>query len=214
LLWVGMSQAKVAFAIANSKFEGDFTQEELSNLQSNFQKWDKNSSGELELFELHQMYESAGQTVTHAELRAMISEVDIDASGGINYEEYLTIVLKQKKGILKKGSLGFIPENVDWSQFMAKVAKEHDASKDTGKKANLFEKVAVDQENEKLREAKIKKEQELRKAELEAKKKQKQKEEEIRRKIEEDERIAAEKEAERKAKVQSALQKKFGGGKS
>jgi len=209
--------AKATFAVANSHFDKDFSQEELTNLQSNFQKWDKNSSGELELFELHQMYESTGQSVTHAELRAMIAEVDIDASGGINYEEYLTVVLKQKKGILKKGALGFIPENVDWSQFMAKTAKEHDESRETGKKANLFEKVAVDQENDKLREAKIKKEQELKKAELEAKRKQKEEErkrkerdEEIRKKIEEDERIAAQKEAERKVKVQAALQKKFG----
>jgi len=206
-----MTQAKVAFAIAHSRFENEFSQDELTNLQSNFQKWDKNSSGELELFELHQMYEASGQSVTHAELRAMIAEVDIDASGGINYDEYLTVVLKQKKGILKKGSLGFMGENVDWSQFMAKVAKEHDASKETGKKANLFEKAAVDQENDKLREAKIKKEQELKRAEMEAKRKQKQKEEEIRKKIEEDERIAAEKEAERKIKVQAALKNKFGG---
>ncbi len=55
---------------------------------------------------------------------------------------------------------------------MAVAAKQHDTSKDTGRKANVFEQQAVDQTNDKLKEAEIKKKQDIRRQELEEKRKQ------------------------------------------
>ena len=64
-------------------------------------KYDKNKSGELELFELNIMYEELGNPRTNLELRALIAEADTSNSGGIDYREFLNVLLKDKKGITK-----------------------------------------------------------------------------------------------------------------
>jgi hypothetical protein len=50
------------------------------------------------------------------------------------YRDYLTILLKDKKGQLKGGFGGFTQT----------VFKHHDESKETGKKANVFEQKAAE----------------------------------------------------------------------
>lgn len=70
------------------------------------------------------MYESRGETKTHVELRKLIDEANQTEKvkkEGITYQAYLSILLKDKKGLLKES----------WGSF-AVVAKTHDAAKKTG----------------------------------------------------------------------------------
>jgi len=157
----------------------DFTQEELTKFRESFTRYDLDHNGQLEVFELHQMYESMGETKTNMQLLALIKEADQTAKGGIDYREYLSILLKDKKGLLKG----------EWGSFSKIAFKEHDTSKDTGRKANIFEQKAKQQAEDQQKAEKIRKQAELRK------------------KVQQEEKESAKKEAERKAKVAENLAK-------
>eukprot|EP00026_Physarum_polycephalum_P020496 Phypoly_transcript_23108.p1 GENE.Phypoly_transcript_23108~~Phypoly_transcript_23108.p1 ORF type:complete len:121 (+),score=38.04 Phypoly_transcript_23108:141-503(+) len=108
-----------------------------------------------------------GETKTNLELRALIAEADTTNSGGIDYREFLAVLLKDKKGISKG----------PWKGFTVGVGKVHDESKDTGKKANFFEQEIAKQKGDPLEEEKRKiAAEEKRKAEAEAERKRKVKE--------------------------------------
>ena len=47
------------------------------------------------------MYEEMKQPKTNLQLRALIQEADTSNSGGIDYREFLNVLLKDKKGISK-----------------------------------------------------------------------------------------------------------------
>eukprot|EP01100_Stratorugosa_tubuloviscum_P007285 TRINITY_DN3049_c0_g1_i1.p1 TRINITY_DN3049_c0_g1~~TRINITY_DN3049_c0_g1_i1.p1 ORF type:complete len:196 (-),score=113.85 TRINITY_DN3049_c0_g1_i1:70-657(-) len=164
----------------------EFTSEELQSFRECFRKYDLDSNGQLEVFELHQLFESLGETKTNAELVQLINDADQSAKGGIDYREFLSVMLKAKKGLLK-GSAGL-------SALARIVAKQHDESKETGKKANVFEQKAADQANDRIREEEIKRQAEVRKKQAELKKK-----------LAQEEREAAEREVERKRKVAEGL---------
>jgi len=157
----------------------EFTEEETKAFRENFLTYDLDKNGILEVFELHQMFESVGDTKTNAELLQIIKEADQTAKGGIDYREYLSILVKYKKGQLHSSL---------WGDFV-KIAKQHDTSKETGKKANVFEQKAAELANEQQQEAKIKAQA--------AKRKQ----------LQTEEKEAARKEKERKEKVAAGLAK-------
>eukprot|EP01101_Sappina_pedata_P000109 TRINITY_DN10108_c0_g1_i1.p1 TRINITY_DN10108_c0_g1~~TRINITY_DN10108_c0_g1_i1.p1 ORF type:complete len:153 (+),score=46.93 TRINITY_DN10108_c0_g1_i1:61-459(+) len=109
----------------------EFSQDELKGFRESFQTFDLDHNGVLEVFELHQMFEKSGETKTNAELLQLIKEADTSSRGGIDYKDYLSVMLKEKKGLLKCGS--------SMSSLVISlarvVAKQHDQSKDTGKQA-------------------------------------------------------------------------------
>ena len=72
------------------EFKGDFSQQELEQYREWFVKYDKNKSGELELFELNIMYEEMGETKTNLQLRALIAEADTTNSGK---DEFLKMLI-------------------------------------------------------------------------------------------------------------------------
>eukprot|EP01097_Dermamoeba_algensis_P002990 TRINITY_DN2199_c0_g1_i1.p1 TRINITY_DN2199_c0_g1~~TRINITY_DN2199_c0_g1_i1.p1 ORF type:complete len:178 (+),score=61.86 TRINITY_DN2199_c0_g1_i1:68-601(+) len=155
----------------------EFTPDELKAFRESFNKYDLDHNGQLELFELHQMYEKMGEPKTNAELTQLIKEADQTKKGGIDYKDFLTILLKDKKGLLK-----------GWGSI-TKIAKHHDESKETGKKANIFEQKAAQQAAEKEAEEKVRREYALKKQ------------------IQQEEREKAQKEKERKEKVAAGLAK-------
>jgi hypothetical protein len=159
----------------------EFTENELQIFRDGFLKFDTDHNGFLQIFELHMMYESIGETKTNAELLKLIAEAGHEAQNrqSLSYRDYLTILLKDKKGLLKSGFGGFTQA----------VFKQHDESKETGKKANIFEQKAAEMAKEKEREEQIKRQAAMRKA------------------IAQEEREAAQREKERKAKVQEGLAK-------
>eukprot|EP01100_Stratorugosa_tubuloviscum_P011090 TRINITY_DN4876_c0_g1_i1.p1 TRINITY_DN4876_c0_g1~~TRINITY_DN4876_c0_g1_i1.p1 ORF type:complete len:198 (-),score=92.69 TRINITY_DN4876_c0_g1_i1:33-578(-) len=157
----------------------EFTPEELVTYRENFMKYDLDSNGQLELFELHQMFESMGETKTNAELLQLIREADQTAKGGIDYREYLTIILKDKKGLLKSS----------WGGFTKIVTKQHNPNTDTGKKANIFEQKAAEIASQQQQEDIVRKQAAQRRA------------------IQKEERESAQKEKERKEKLSANLAK-------
>lgn len=152
--------------------QAEFTKDELNAYTQTFIKFDVNKSGDLDEFELNRMYESRGETKTSTELRALIKSVGDEFKdqlkvNGVTYKAYLSILLKDKKGVSK----------TEWGAF-TKAIKKHDDAKKTGKIANKFEALAAqgdDAEKKRLADLQLKRElAALKKHEEERKAKKKQ----------------------------------------
>lgn len=59
-----------------------------------FQLFDENNTGKISLRSLRRVARELGETMTDAELQAMIDEFDTDRDGEINLEEFLAIMLE------------------------------------------------------------------------------------------------------------------------
>eukprot|EP01088_Endostelium_zonatum_P015619 TRINITY_DN3926_c0_g1_i1.p1 TRINITY_DN3926_c0_g1~~TRINITY_DN3926_c0_g1_i1.p1 ORF type:complete len:210 (-),score=80.27 TRINITY_DN3926_c0_g1_i1:2-592(-) len=174
-------------------FKGIFTEEEFKTYRGVFVKYDENKSNSLEIFELHRMYEDRGETKTNVQLKQLIKDADPQASDAISYKSFLTIIMKDKKG-LNKSALGSI-----FVELLKPVeAKVHKGG--LANKSNMFEQQAANQTNSYVEEENIRR-QRAAKAE-EAKRKR-----EATAKLKAEEEEAARKEAERKKKVAAGLAK-------
>lgn len=65
------------------------TGEELENIKVVFAKFDKDSSGQIDLQELQTMCGELGKTLTDAQAAAALSEMDLDENGQVNFDEFL-----------------------------------------------------------------------------------------------------------------------------
>jgi calmodulin len=65
------------------------TQEEIDGCREAFLAFDKDRSGTIDVWELRQVLEAMGQKPTEEELFQMISEVDDNMSGSIDFGEYV-----------------------------------------------------------------------------------------------------------------------------
>eukprot|EP00742_Colponemidia_sp_Colp-10_P004939 GILJ01005275.1.p4 GENE.GILJ01005275.1~~GILJ01005275.1.p4 ORF type:complete len:174 (+),score=32.50 GILJ01005275.1:3228-3749(+) len=72
------------------------TEEEIQKCREAFQAFDKDGSGTIDRFELRVVLEAMGQTPSEEEIFQMISEVDEDMSGQIDFSEFLRVIEKQK----------------------------------------------------------------------------------------------------------------------
>ncbi|CAE7398985.1 unnamed protein product [Symbiodinium sp. KB8] len=73
------------------------TQDEIDGCRDAFLAYDKDHSGSIEVWELKEVLEAMGQHPTEEELFQMISEVDENASGSIDFGEFLKVIEKQKE---------------------------------------------------------------------------------------------------------------------
>lgn len=73
------------------------TQEEIDGCRDAFLAFDKDRSGSIDVWELRQVLEAMGQKPTEEELFQMISEVDDNMSGAIDFGEFLKVIEKQKE---------------------------------------------------------------------------------------------------------------------
>ena len=62
-----------------------------------FDAYDKDRSGTIDVWELRQVLEAMGQKPTEEELFQMISEVDENMSGSIDFAEFLKVIENQKE---------------------------------------------------------------------------------------------------------------------
>jgi len=146
------------------EFKSDFSVEDLKTYRDWFLKYDANKSGELEIFELNVMYQEMGEPKTNLQLKQLIADASTSNTGGINYREFLAVILKDKKGTSKG----------PWKGFALGVGKVHDDNKAVGKKANFFEQEVAKQKGDPLEEEKRKIEREERlKAQQEKERKEK-----------------------------------------
>jgi calmodulin len=63
------------------------SQEDIDNCREAFLAFDKDRSGTIDVWELRQVLEAMGQAPTEDELFTMISEVDENMSGSIDFGE-------------------------------------------------------------------------------------------------------------------------------
>eukprot|EP01138_Halocafeteria_seosinensis_P009262 gb/GECG01009465.1/.p1 GENE.gb/GECG01009465.1/~~gb/GECG01009465.1/.p1 ORF type:complete len:149 (+),score=34.71 gb/GECG01009465.1/:1-447(+) len=73
------------------------TQDEIDGCRDAFLAYDKDRNGCIEVWELKEVLEAMGQKPTEEELFQMISEVDENASGTIDFGEFLKVIEKQKE---------------------------------------------------------------------------------------------------------------------
>eukprot|EP00939_MAST-03C_sp_MAST-3C-sp1_P000180 g180.t1 len=77
------------------------TQEEIDSCRDAFLKYDKDRSGTIDQWELKEVLEAMGQNPTDEELFQMINDVDENASGSIDFSEFLKVVELQKERVAK-----------------------------------------------------------------------------------------------------------------
>lgn len=71
--------------------------EQLEEFREAFSLFDKNGDGSISSKELGIVMRSLGQNPTEAELYDMINEVDFDGNGTIDFDEFVTMMLRQMK---------------------------------------------------------------------------------------------------------------------
>ncbi|KAJ1433610.1 EF hand-containing protein [Ochromonadaceae sp. CCMP2298] len=72
-------------------------QDEIDGCREAFLAFDKDRSGLIDVWELRQVLEAMGQHPTEEELFQMISEVDENMSGSIDFAEFLKVIVNQKE---------------------------------------------------------------------------------------------------------------------
>jgi Ca2+-binding EF-hand superfamily protein len=80
-----------------SKRKMVLSQEEIDGCREAFLAFDKDRSGTIDVWELRQVLEAMGQKPTEEELFQMISEVDENMSGSIDFAEFLKVIENQKE---------------------------------------------------------------------------------------------------------------------
>ncbi|CAO3608359.1 unnamed protein product [Mucor fragilis] len=74
------------------------TPEQIQEYREAFQLFDKNGDGSVSAAELGVVLRSFGMNPTDAELHDMVSDVDADGNGNIDFEEFLNLVKDLKSG--------------------------------------------------------------------------------------------------------------------
>ncbi|XP_074558494.1 calmodulin-like [Curcuma longa] len=102
---------------------GLFTEEQMVEFLETFCLFDRDGDGCITLGELSTIINSLGLRPTEDELQEMISEVDADGSGAIEFEEFLNLMVRKMKGsdseeelkeafkVFDKDQNGFISKN-------------------------------------------------------------------------------------------------------
>jgi Ca2+-binding EF-hand superfamily protein len=73
------------------------TQDDIDGCRDAFLAFDKDRSGTIDVWELRQVLEAMGQKPTEEELFQMISEVDDNMSGSIDFSEFIRVIENQKE---------------------------------------------------------------------------------------------------------------------
>ncbi|KAG6506705.1 calmodulin-like [Zingiber officinale] len=73
------------------------TEEQIAEFKEAFSLFDKDGDGCITTKELGTVMRSLGQNPTEAELRDMISEVDADQNGTIDFPEFLNLMARKMK---------------------------------------------------------------------------------------------------------------------
>mmetsp|Transcript_20621 Transcript_20621/g.51367 ORF Transcript_20621/g.51367 Transcript_20621/m.51367 type:complete len:161 (+) Transcript_20621:36-518(+) len=77
------------------------SQEEINGCREAFNKFDKDGSGTIDASELKATLNAMGQNPTEEEIFQMISQVDDDNSGEIEFAEFLKVIENQKASAAK-----------------------------------------------------------------------------------------------------------------
>jgi calmodulin len=75
------------------------TEEQISEYKEAFSRFDLNGDGSICAQELGSIMRSLGQYPTDNELKDMISEIDADGSGTVDFPEFLTMMVRKIKDV-------------------------------------------------------------------------------------------------------------------
>ncbi|KAJ7331639.1 Calmodulin-2 [Desmophyllum pertusum] len=98
-----------------------FTEEQVAEFKEAFQIFDKDSGGTISIKELKQVFEALGQHPTEEEVQSMISGVDEDGSGEIDFDEFLTLMAAKQSNMTMEDELrgAFNIFDIDGSGFIS-----------------------------------------------------------------------------------------------
>lgn len=83
----------------------NFTEEEVQEYKEAFQLFDKDGGGTISIKELKQVFDALGQHPSEEEVQNMISEVDEDGSGEIDFEEFLKLMAAKQANMTMEDEL-------------------------------------------------------------------------------------------------------------
>ena len=78
----------------------NLTDKEISDLRENFQKFDTNGDGDIDVVELAKILDIVGEAYDHNSLNNMISTADKDGDGKMSFEEFIELV-KHSRAVRK-----------------------------------------------------------------------------------------------------------------
>jgi|EP00505_MAST-04D_sp_SCG-Rhode-Island_P000558 Ca2+-binding EF-hand superfamily protein len=100
----GMKQErKRAINQRRAEIERLFAAKDLKLFREQFDLFDEDGSGSIDIHELGKILESLGETMTQSQLKALIAEIDTDGSGTIEWEEYLVAMHQKRQEARRKG---------------------------------------------------------------------------------------------------------------
>jgi hypothetical protein len=73
----------------NPNLYDHFSHEEIVNFELQFKQLDVDTSGEINRYELSELFKILGEPMPENKLRKLINEVDLDESGSINFNEFI-----------------------------------------------------------------------------------------------------------------------------
>lgn len=74
----------------------NLTEKEISDLRENFQKFDTNGDGDIDIVELAKILDIVGEEYDHNSLNKMISTADKDGDGKMSFEEFVGLVIHSR----------------------------------------------------------------------------------------------------------------------
>ncbi|KYO38833.1 calmodulin-alpha [Alligator mississippiensis] len=124
------------------------TEEQIAEFKEAFSLFDKDGDGSITTKELGTVMRSLGQNPTEAELQNMISEVDTDGSGTIDFPEFLSLMAKKIRGADSEEDIreAFRVFDKDGNGYISAAELRHVMT-------NLGEKLSDEEVEEMIREA-------------------------------------------------------------
>jgi len=107
----------------------EFSPTEINELKRNFRAFDLNGDGNIDLDELQTVVHNLGENISRVKLRALVTEVDMNSNGVIEFSEFLTLILRMRGGTAKKGGIAAIVKKASRLEIQSAHAK-HTFSED------------------------------------------------------------------------------------
>jgi calmodulin len=83
----------------------DIPENELKELRENFSLFDKDNVGSISLDEMMIIYRAMGQTPTEADVEAMKQEADVERSGRVGLETFVSVYSKYRKNPITENEI-------------------------------------------------------------------------------------------------------------
>ena len=83
----------MAFAVPNLSNVYNFTREQITDFKQQFDAYDQDGNGTVDLAEVKMVLEKCGVPMPEAQIAELIKEFDADGSGDLNFQEFVSMML-------------------------------------------------------------------------------------------------------------------------